>query len=548
MKKNETPEFWNAIAYLRLSRDDRDRDESDSIKNQRDLILDFVNRNPDIRVAGILADDGATGANFERKAFKEMIRRIESGEITAVLVKDFSRLGRDHIGTGKYIQRYFASKNVRFVAVTEPFDSLRDDLNDSANSLLVPFKNIVNEAMLEDISNKTRSQLEIKRKRGEMLCNFAVYGYIKSERRLIVDEYAANIVRTIFDRKIMGHSEQRIADELNAAGIASPAEYKKAMGSRYATPFGAGEKPRWSGNAVRRILANRVYVGSLEQGKRTKTSYRVRKYFYKPREAWIVRDGDHEAIISELDFELARELASKDTRLPSADGRLYLFSGMIVCGACGQPMVVKTTTAKGKRYINYRCATHKRNGACKNNNVSGRAVERFVLASVQRQIDALISADALVGALSLDAMRERKRAAVESLIAKALRTVRDNNEYLVKSYTAFVDGVISEAEYNMFRDNFRRQIADAESVIEKLRGDIERLGDDTRTRAIIDEFKSRGDIGALDRRTVVTLIESIVANSSKDLVINFRFASGLDAPEPERTVTPGGQKEQEAAI
>jgi DNA invertase Pin-like site-specific DNA recombinase len=182
---NETnaTKIWNAALYLRLSKDDRDKSESNSIKNQREMLLEFAGRNPDISVACTLADDGFTGANFDRDAFREMIRLIEAGEVDCVVVKDFSRLGRDHIGTGKYIERYFAAKKVRFIAVNEPYDSLKADMTDAGNSLIVPFKNIINEAFLEDISVKTKTQLEIKRKNGELVSNYAVYGYMKEDKR-----------------------------------------------------------------------------------------------------------------------------------------------------------------------------------------------------------------------------------------------------------------------------------------------------------------------------------------------------------------------------
>ena len=303
MKNFTIPEVWDAIIYLRLSKNDRDKngrnkDESNSIKNQRDLALDFVRRNPDIRVVDILFDDGATGANFNRDAFKDMINHIESGTVNCVIVKDFSRLGRDHIEMGKYMERYFAVKNVRFIAINEPYDSLHSDMSDRNNSLIVPFKNIVNEAQLEDISVKTKSNLAMKRKNGEFVCNYATYGYVKTaDKKLVVDDFAAEVVKAIFEYKLLGYNEQQIAAMLNAKSIDSPAEYKKASGENYRTPFAVNDKSAWTVNAVKRILTNRVYIGCLEQGKRTKASYRMKKYYYKPREEWSVHEYSHEPII-----------------------------------------------------------------------------------------------------------------------------------------------------------------------------------------------------------------------------------------------------------
>jgi DNA invertase Pin-like site-specific DNA recombinase len=381
--KNET--IWRADLYLRLSKDDGDKDESsrclspkggmgsdgtsNSIKNQRELLLDFVRKNPDIEAAHILSDDGYTGANFDREAFKKMIAHIEDGTVNCVITKDFSRLGRDHIETGKYIERYFTAKNVRFIAVNENYDSLKSDMSDAGNGLIVPFKNIINEAFLEDISIKTKTQLEIKRKNGEFVGNFAVYGYRKTaDKKLVPDDYAAGIVQGIFHMKLCGSNEQQIASALNEKGVLSPDEYKRASGLAYYTPFAASEKSQWTANAIKRILTNRAYIGHLEQGKRTKASYRMKKFQYKPREAWCVVENDHEPLVSEQDFELVQELIVKDTRV-SGDSVLHLFSGLIVCGACGAAMTVKTTKKNGKSYVSYICSTHKREGTCKNNSV-----------------------------------------------------------------------------------------------------------------------------------------------------------------------------------
>ncbi|MDR2357919.1 MAG: recombinase family protein [Oscillospiraceae bacterium] len=535
------PETWNADGYLRLSRLDRRRDkdgaagglidESNSIKNQRDLIRDFVSRNPDIRLAGMLADDGATGADFDREQFKTMIGRIEAGETNCVIVKDFSRLGRDHIETGKYIERYFASKNVRFISINDNYDSIKSDMSDSGNSLIIPFKNIINEAFLEDISVKTRTQLEIKRRNGELVCNFAVYGYRKEDKKLIPDEYAADIVRAIFEARIRGYSDNRIASELNARGVLSPAAYKKSLGLRYNTPFSVNEKSLWSAKAINRILTNRVYIGALEQGKRTKASYRVKKTLYKPREAWSVHENDHEPIVSDADFELVRELLAKDTRVSPETGLPHTFAGFVVCGHCGQSMYAKTVKKNGKTYLYYICSTHRENGTCRYNGVSAAVIEKFALESIRRQVSAFLSEGGIGGRFGADALRERKRAAIEGLIEKSIQSIKENNEYLVKAYGHFVDGVVTEAEYRVFSGGFKTRADEAERNIAHLREEISRLENDAGIRAAAEKFKSYGNISELDRRAVATLIDSVVVYNNKNIEIRLRYFCGFDAPE-----------------
>ena len=401
-------------------------------------------------------------------------------------------------------------------------------MSDAANSLLVPVKNIINEAMLEDISIKTKSQLAIKRKNGEFVCNYAVFGYAKSaDKKLLVDEFAAEIVKAIFEHKLLGYNEQQIADMLNAKKIHSPAEYKKASGQAYSTPFATHEKSRWTANAVRRILANRVYIGTLEQGKRTKVSYRVKKYQYQPREAWSVHENNHENIVSKSDFELVQELMARDTRISTQTGLLHIFSGLIVCGACGQPMTAKTITKKnGKRYVNYICTTHKRYGTCKNNNISAIKLEESALAAIQKHIEGLLSADEIVAGAGLDELKNRKKSAMESMIAQSLQSIQEYNGYLVKACTHMLDGVITQAEYDLFRTDFRKRIADAEKYICQLQAELERndLTHDER----IGQFKAYGNITALDRRIVVGLIRAIIIHDRREIEIRLRCDSEFD--------------------
>jgi len=529
MIKNETG-IWNTFGYTRVSKDDRDKTESNSIKSQRDLILDFTNRNPDIRVSDIVADDGATGANFNRTAFKDMIAHIESGTVNCVIVKDFSRLGRDHIETGKYIERYFEAKNVRFISINDQYDSLHADMSDTPNSLLVPVKNIINEATLEDISVKTKSHLAIKRKNGEFVCNYAVYGYVKSpDKKLLVDDCVAEVVKTIFEHKLLGYSEQQMADMLNARGIHSPAENKKASGQAYNTPFAINEKSLWTSNAVRRILTNRVYIGTLEQGKRSKISYRMKTFRYQPREAWSVHENNHESIISKLDFELVQELMVMDTRISAGIGRIHMFSGLVVCGICKQPMTSKTIKKKsGKIYTNYICTTHKRYGTCTNNNVSGKKLETTTLLAIQKHVEGLLSADEITGGVGLGELNDRKKSAMESMIKKSLASIQEYNEYLVKSCVHMIDGTISQAEHALFRADFSKRIESAEKHIAHLQAEIERLSCDANNNDLLERFKSYGTITALDRRIIVGCVRKIVVHNSTRLEINMRCNSEFD--------------------
>jgi hypothetical protein len=225
-----------------------------------------------------------------------------------------------------------------------------------------------------------------------------------------------------------------------------------------------------------------------------------------------------------------RDLMAKDTRTPPGAEIPHLFSGFVVCGNCGKPMIVKTTVKKsGKSYVNYICSTHKKYGTCRNNNISGLAVERYALASIQRQIAGLIDATAIESG-GMETMQSRKRLAVEGMIDKALQSVREYRDYMLKSYEHFVDGVIDEAEYKMFKEGFERQTDTAERNIAGLRRDLEYIGDDARSRSMIEHFKAHENITALDRRAVAALIDSVIVYDSKHVEIRLRYLCDFDTP------------------
>ena len=258
-----------ADLYLRLSKEDGDKEESDSIGNQRLLIEDYLKSMPDITVHKVRVDDGYSAVDFLRPDFMAMMEDIKAGIVNCVIVKDFSRFGRNYIETGKYIQVLFPRAGVRFIAVNDAYDSAK--AQGSANNIIVPFKNIVNDAYLADISVKVRSHLEVKRKKGYFVGAFAMYGYMKdaaNKNRLVIDDFAADVVRDIFIWKLEGLSAAGIADRLNLNGILSPLEYKRFAGVKYASNFKVNATAKWTAKAVFRILQNAVYTGVLEQGKR----------------------------------------------------------------------------------------------------------------------------------------------------------------------------------------------------------------------------------------------------------------------------------------
>lgn len=293
MENKQFKKIYHAAIYVRLSKEDGDvagacKAESNSISNQKEFIRDFLKDKEDIVVVSERVDDGYSGSNFERPSFKLMLEDIKKGIVDCVVVKDLSRFGREYIDSGRYIERLFPALGVRFIAINDGYDSL--DGKDQSDEIIIPFKNLINDAYCRDISVKIRSHLEVKRKNGEFIGSFAPYGYRKDEEnrnRLVIDPVAAGVVREIFRMKLHGMSQDAIAGRLNETGVLSPMEYKNASGSNYQTSFKTGERALWSSVTVRRILENEFYIGNLVQGRQTTPNHKVKKPVVKPEKDWV---------------------------------------------------------------------------------------------------------------------------------------------------------------------------------------------------------------------------------------------------------------------
>lgn len=393
---SQIKKIYHAAIYVRLSKEDgavasHEKTESNSIANQKSLIRDFLENKNDIEVVQEYVDDGFSGSNFERPAFQMMLEDIKKGKIDCVVTKDLSRFGREYIDSGMYIERLFPAMGVRFIAINDGIDS--GEAKSQSDEIIIPFKNLINDAYCRDISIKIRSHLEIKRKQGDVITAFVPYGYKKNDKdkhKLEIDVYAANVVKDIFRMKLHGKSQDAIACELNSSGILPPAEYKASTGSNYQTCFKTKEKSEWTSVMVRRILTNEVYIGNLVQGKQTTPNHKVKKTIIKEKCEWVRIEKNHEPIITDRDFEVVQRLLAMDTRTSPDREEVYPLSGVVTCGGCGIPMVRKTSKVGGKTYAYYLCATHKDSKQCSSHRISTDKLEEVVLELLQTHIDNMI--------------------------------------------------------------------------------------------------------------------------------------------------------------
>ena len=333
---------FRTAAYYRLSKEDakEENEESNSIQTQKKLIAGYIERHPEFLLTMEICDDGYSGLHMDRPGIKKLWEAICGGRIDCVIVKDLSRLGRNYIQTGTWLEKIFPSLGIRFVAVNDGYDSFFCD--DFYKDLMLPFKNILNDAYSRDISEKVKSHLKAKRENGEFVNPFPRYGFVRnpaSKSDLLADEKAAAIVREIFRRKLEGEGIRKIADDLNLKDVPSPLAWKRKNGCRLKTSFDKRGTPRWTPGAVRRILTDELYTGILIQGKSVSGSLKIKKRFSVPEEKWSRTEGKVEPFINRWDFEAVQRELKMDTRKAPGTEKCYLFSGFCICKDCQQAMV-----------------------------------------------------------------------------------------------------------------------------------------------------------------------------------------------------------------
>lgn len=525
-----TQKIYHAAIYVRVSREDGDvaaagKAESDSISNQKNLIKDFLKDKEDIEVVSERADDGYSGSDFERPAFQMMLEDIKKGTVDCVVVKDLSRFGREYIDSGMYIERFFPALGVRFIAVNDGYDSL--DRKDSSDDIIIPFKNLINDAYCRDISVKIRSHLEVKRRNGEFIGSFAVYGYQKKaddRHRLEIDTYAAGVVQDIFHMKLHGMSQDAIANKLNESGILSPAEYKASKGSNYQTGFKVREKSGWTSVAVRRILTNEIYIGNLVQGRQTTPNHKVKQAYVKEESDWVRIEKNHELIVSDRDFEVVQRLLAMDTRTAPGNGEVYPLSGLVVCDGCGLSMIRKTTKTGGKTYSYYICATNKATKECSPHSISAEKLERAVLELLRKHIENIMDLQrvlAFIGTVPFQQMEIRK---LEERKAEKQAEIERCTDLRGMLYEDMKDGMISKEEYQELHAAYESRRKNAQLAIRQIDLEMETI-QERKSKGFVwlDYFTEHRNIEKLTRNVAVSLIREVKVMDKNAIEVTFDF-------------------------
>ena len=534
-------ERYDTALYLRLSKEDGDvasgsKNESNSIANQKSLIMDYLQSRPEFRVVSIREDDGFSGTDFNRPAFQAMMEDVKKGVINCIIVKDLSRFGRNYIEVGRYLEKLFPMLGIRFIAVNDNYDSLEAD---TAHDIVVPFKNLINDSYCRDLSVKIRSHLAIKRKNGEFIGAFACYGYLKDENnrnQLVVDTYAGQVVKDIFRMKINGMSQYRIADALNEQGILSPMEYKKYLGSHFESSFKVNPKAVWTAKAVTRILTNEVYTGVLVQGKQTTPNHKVKVRQEVDETDWIRVENAHESLIDRVLFNIVQNLMGRDTRTSPNETQVFPLSGLVYCGDCGHPMVRKISryTKKEKAdtaqtYGYFLCSEKCGKGGCSWHRISENDLMGAVLGAVNLHIQKVLDVQ--------EALKQIENAPSRQLmIQKYLERLSMKEEERKKAerlkigiYEDLKDGLLDKEEYQKLKAEFDSRIAEADAAEKELKRQIAELeGSRSANAPWMNYFQQFGRLEQLTRWAAAIIINKILVYEDNRIKITFNFEADLN--------------------
>lgn len=505
--------IWRAALYARLSREDGDKPESDSIANQRKLLENYLTGQPDMVLAGIYTDDGYTGTNMDRPEFRRMVSDIEQRKINCVVVKDLSRFGRDYIEVGRYLERWLPDHGVRFIALGDGIDSEKGTYD-----LTLPIKNVINEQYARDISRKVRSSFQIKQQSGEFVGAFASYGYRKDpldHNKLLVDPPAADVVRRIFSLYEQGKGKIRIAKILNEEHISCPSEYKRLNGEKYHNGQRLRGTSYWTYATIHRILNNPMYVGRMEQGKAPRQGMHGKAKLL-PKEQWAVVEGTHEAIIEPDQWERVQSLLQRDTRALHFEQNVSPFAGFLRCGDCGRAMS-KTNHPGG---IYYCCGSYKRYGpsVCTRHGISHQDLEQLVLDDLNKIIASIEDLHALVQEAQATARPLDHKAEQERLQGSLARVRRLRKA----AYEDYRDNIISKEDFLCYKEDYQRQ--EDQLVIQ-----LERLQEQKEPQEEspwIAELLKLGKLTKLDRATVAETIREILVFEDH-VEITYTFSDDL---------------------
>lgn len=521
-----------AAIYVRLSVEDS-HTHSASIETQQMIIAQFLERNPDIQVYDTYIDNGTSGTTFHRPAFQKMLSDIESGFVNCVIVKDLSRLGRNTIDTGYYIEQYFRLRNVRFIAINESFDTAAPE--DAHSGIIIPLRNMINEAYALDIGRKIKAQQRQAMKDGKFIGSRTPYGYLKAPddcHRLIIDPVAAPVVQKMFQWASEGIGLNTITVRLNEAGYLPPSHYKNTQGIiTHENLMGNGN---WNTRTVARILHAQVYTGDLVQGRTKKVDHRQVEV---SEMEWTVVHDTHEAIITHEQFETVQHIleqaAQQSKQREIREYTPNILKGKIFCAHCGGSLHRQRNIRKKSADVyNYYCLTNSRVGKKR---CSGAFIrENDLLDSLADMLQNALETALGSYALSLVELPQQaaERTDLKEKIASRKQEIRRLNGLIRSLYENLIQGLLSKEEYITYKGKYESRIQQLSEEVSHLEKGLKALDQQMdQHRALKRDSDSLRENRELTAALIDRLIDRVEVFKDKQVTVRYRFESEFDSCE-----------------
>ena len=512
------PMDYHAALYIRLSKEDENEGPSQSVQNQESLLREFVQQHR-LSVYDTYVDDGWSGTSFDRPSFQRMIADIEEKKVNMVITKDLSRLGRDYIMTGHYMERYFPEHRVRYISLLDGIDT---GVDSTANDI-TPFRAIMNDMYAKDISKKIKSVKRDKQRKGQFIGGKPMYGYKMhptEKNKIVIDEEVAPVVRRIFALALSGMSCRKIATILNEEGIPTPATY---CGWKVGNP--GPYTGLWSSERISEMLKNETYIGNMVQGRSVKISYKSKKCLRQSPENWVVVEGTHEPIIDPETFQKVQLLVSsrKHTRSRTYD---FLLKGLIFCHECGYPMaVLNRKNAAGEDRLFFVCRTYQRftkAGVCTCHSIKEETVNEAVLAKVREVCQAHLSPDRLRPIAQEAVENASKTVSCEAEMQALQSKITALTTNLDQMYMDRLNGLLSEEDFQRIYQKVKMDRTVLEDRLKSLQEQAKQpVNTEEKAKALVKQFL---DSALTSRELLVSLIERVELTEDKEVIIKFRFA------------------------
>lgn len=528
----ETVSTCRAAIYVRLSVEDS-HTHSASIETQQMIIAQFLERNPDIQVYDTYIDNGTSGTTFHRPAFQKMLSDIEAGLVNCVIVKDLSRLGRNTIDTGYYIEQYFRLRNIRFIAVNENFDTFAPE--DAHAGIIIPLRNMINEAYALDIGRKIKAQQRQAMKDGKFIGSRTPYGYLKAPddcHQLIIDPVAAPVVQKMFQWASEGAGLNTITVRLNEAGHLPPSHYKNTQGIiTHENLMGNGN---WNTRTVAKILHAQVYTGDLVQGR---TKIVDHQQVEASEMEWTVVRGTHEPIISHELFETVQHILEKTAQQSKERGiREYtpnILKGKVFCACCGGSLHRQRNIRKKSADVyNYYCLTNSRVGKERCPGVLIR--EEILLDSLADMLQNALETALGSYALSLVELPQQtaERTDLKEKIASRKQEIQRVNGLIRSLYENLIQGILSKEEYITYKGKYESRIQQLTEEVAHLEKGLKALDKQiAQYRALKRDSDDLRENRELTAALIDRLIDRVEVSKDKQITVHYRFESEFDSNE-----------------